>query len=176
MTSLPTTAAPPAPSASSTAGGLAAAMAGRHAPAATRQLDWQAFAPQEALDPLARRAQIRYMSPAGAPPQPGLVPAEGFMLVNVLFPPGHGSPLHVHDDAEEVYFVLRGEVRVDVQRGDEHYAVTLAERDLLSVPAGLYRREVNVGKGDAELCIMLGRGTPQRPVTAPAGMAAGGRA
>lgn len=142
-------------------------MDARLARACERQLDWQAFAAQAGQDPRHRRAQVRYMSAAGAARQPGLVPAEGFYLVQILYPPGHCSPMHRHDDAEEAFYVLKGTVKIAVEHEGQRYEVVLMPNDFLSVPAGLYRQEINPGSEDAAVCVIVGAGRPERPVPMP---------
>lgn len=145
---------------------LEAMMRTRLARAADRRHDWDTFAGQAAQDPRQRRAQIRYMHAAGAP-RPGLVPASGFFLVSIVYPPGHYSPMHRHDDAEEVFFVLRGALKIVVLREDERYETVLGPHDMLSVPAGTYRQEINVGDQEAQACVIVGAGNPLRPSTLP---------
>jgi hypothetical protein len=43
----------------------------------------------------------------------------------------------------------------------------LGERDLISVPPGVYREEVNIGDEDALMCVMLGAAKPITPVYPP---------
>ena len=43
----------------------------------------------------------------------------------------------------------------------------LGERDLISVPPGVYREEHNVGDEDALMCVMLGTPKPITPVYPP---------
>ncbi|RZO10715.1 cupin domain-containing protein [Pseudomonas moorei] len=129
---------------------------------ATRQQDWETFAAQAAKQPQHGRAQIRYITPGN---HPGTVAPGNFIFVNILMPPGHGSPSHRHDEAEEVFYVLQGSVKIEVRSGDEYYEHVLGPGDLLSVPPGLYRREVNVGQEDALMCVVLGSAQPLPPIT-----------
>jgi hypothetical protein len=43
----------------------------------------------------------------------------------------------------------------------------LKERDLISVPPGVYREEINIGDEDALMCVMLGSPSPVRPTYPP---------
>ena len=43
----------------------------------------------------------------------------------------------------------------------------LGERDLISVPPGVYRTEVNIGEEDALMCVMLGSPKPITPTYPP---------
>lgn len=140
---------------------LAQWMGDRLALRATRHQDWETFAGQAEKQPKHARAQIRYITAGN---HPGTVAPGSFMLVNILMPPGHGSPSHRHDDAEEVFFVLRGNVKIVVSSGDEHYEQVLGPGDLLSVPPGLYRQEINVGQEEAVMCVVLGTAQPLPPI------------
>ncbi len=42
-------------------------------------------------------------------------------------------------DVEEVFFMLKGTITLFVKDGNEEYETVLKERDLISVPAGIYR-------------------------------------
>lgn len=140
---------------------LAECMSSRLARSEERHTDWQFFAAQAALDPRHARGQTRYIAPGG---KPGVVAAQHFTLATITFPPGHCSPLHRHDDAEEVFLVLSGTIKVVVAQGDERYEVCLGPMDLLSVPAGLYRQEINIGERQAVMCVLMGTGHPHAPV------------
>ena len=41
------------------------------------------------------------------------------------------------------------------------------ERDLISIPPGVYREETNIGDEDALMCVMLGAAKPITPVYPP---------
>ena len=43
----------------------------------------------------------------------------------------------------------------------------LGERDLISVPPGVYREEHNIGDEDALMCVMLGSPKPITPTYPP---------
>ena len=43
----------------------------------------------------------------------------------------------------------------------------MGERDLISVPPGVYREEINIGDEDALMCVMLGTPKPITPVYPP---------
>jgi len=126
-----------------------------------RHADWQTFAHQAQKQPEHARAQIRYIAPGK---QPGTVAPGNFVLLNVVLPPGHCSPSHRHEDAEEVFFILQGQVKIVVRSGDETFEQVLGPWDLLSVPPGLYRQEINVGTDDAVMCVVLGTHHPLPPL------------
>ena len=44
------------------------------------------------------------------------------------------GPLHLHDDVEEVFFMLKGQITLMIQDGDNYTETVLRERDLISVP------------------------------------------
>ena len=37
---------------------------------------------------------------------------DGFTLIEVLTPPGYVVPWHIHDDEEETFYILEGQLRV----------------------------------------------------------------
>ena len=39
----------------------------------------------------------------------------------------------------------------------------MTDRDLISIPPGVYRGEINIGEEDALMCVMLGAATPITP-------------
>ncbi len=45
--------------------------------------------------------------------------------------------------------------------------MVLGERDLISVPPGMYRTEINIGEEDALMCAMLGSPKPVTPTYPP---------
>jgi len=73
------------------------------------------------------------------------------------------GPLHVHDDVEEVFFVLKGTIRLFIQDGDNTTETVLEERDVISVPPGIYRGLLNESEEEALMCVMLGTPKPQIP-------------
>ena len=67
-----------------------------------------------------------------------------------------------------MFFILRGErIRIMVEHLGEHVEMILKERDLISVPAGLYRGLVNEGKEEALMCVMVGSTKPETPTYPP---------
>jgi quercetin dioxygenase-like cupin family protein len=132
----------------------------------TRVLDWNALKFQADYDPKYRRAQMRYLGTGatGVAKDDNVVPAENFTFSTMVLPAGCEGPLHLHTDAEEVFFILRGErVRIMVEHMGEHYETILKERDLISVPAGVYRGLVNEGREEALMCVMIGSLKPETP-------------
>jgi len=81
----------------------------------------------------------------------------------MILPVGAEGPMHLHTDAEEVFFVLRGRIKVMVEQDGETYETVLGERDCISVPPGLYRGEVNVGEEEAIIMVMIGSPKPVTP-------------
>ncbi|PCB62896.1 cupin, partial [Pseudomonas aeruginosa] len=43
----------------------------------------------------------------------------------------------------------------------------LTDRDVISVPPGVYREEINIGDEDALMCVMLGAKKPITPTYPP---------
>ena len=135
---------------------------------ATRTLDWDALKFQADFDPKYRRSQMRYVGTGGTGVEgdENTVPAEHFTFSTMVLPAGCEGPLHIHRDVEEVFFILKGtKVKLMFQSDDgtEYWETHLAERDLISVPAGLYRGLVNEGQEEALMCVMLGNKKPQTP-------------
>jgi mannose-6-phosphate isomerase-like protein (cupin superfamily) len=142
---------------------------------ATRRYDWDALKFQADYDPKYRRAQMRYVGTGGTGVAADMntVPAGHFTFSTMVIPAKHEGPSHIHYDVEEIFFLLRGTLKVVCEKRDAQGAVTdrwetvLKERDLISVPPGVYREEINIGDEDALMCVMLGSPTPIRPVYPP---------
>jgi oxalate decarboxylase/phosphoglucose isomerase-like protein (cupin superfamily) len=137
---------------------------------ATRTLDWDALAFQTEADPKYRRAQMRYMGTGGAgvTDDENVVPAEHFTFSTMVLPAGSEGPLHLHTDAEEVFFVLKGnKLRFLLEHNGELVEPILGERDLISVPPGLYRGVVNDGIEEALMVVMIGNAKPVTPTYPP---------
>ncbi len=130
-----------------------------------RSYDWDALKFQADYDPKYRRAQMRYMGTgaAGVSSDAGTVPSEHFTFSTMVLPAGCEGPLHVHDDVEEVFFMLRGRIKLIIQHEGETVETILDERDLISVPPGVYRGLLNIGQEEALMCVMLGTPRPQIP-------------
>jgi mannose-6-phosphate isomerase-like protein (cupin superfamily) len=139
---------------------------GRIARFSDRQEDWETLGFQSQVDPRFRRAQIRYIG-SGATGEhaddPTIVPSEHFTLSTMLLPPGGEGPLHVHNDAEEVFFVLDGELTVIAEQDGQTLERKLGPRDLISVPTGLYRGVRNDTKLDVRMLVIIGSPKPERP-------------
>jgi mannose-6-phosphate isomerase-like protein (cupin superfamily) len=136
----------------------------------TRKLDWDALKFQADYDPKYRRAQMRYIGTGatGVANDSNTVPAEHFTFSTMVLPAGCEGPLHLHTDSEEVFFILKGErIRIMIEHLGENIEVILKERDLISVPAGLYRGLVNEGKEEALMCVMIGSLKPETPSYPP---------
>ena len=96
------------------------------------------------------------------------VPAGHFTFSTMILPAGCEGPLHLHTDAEEVFFILKGnKVRIFVEHGSERYDVVLRERDCISVPPGVYRGLVNEGIEEALMCVIIGNAKPVTPTYPP---------
>ena len=131
----------------------------------TRTLDWNALKFQADFDPKYRRAQMRYMGTGGTGigKDENTVPSEHFTFSTMVLPAGCEGPSHIHVDVEEVFFMLRGKIRLFIDSGNEHYETILGERDLISVPPGVYRGLENIGQEEALMCVMLGATKPVVP-------------
>ena len=144
-------------------------MKSRIARYATRTYDWDALKFQADHDPKYRRAQMRYLGTGGTgvDADGNAVPAEHFTFSTMVLPPGCEGPLHVHHDVEEVFFMLRGKLRLFFEKDGEKWETLLGERDLVSVPPGVYRGLVNEHDEEALMCVMLGSAKPTIPTYPP---------
>lgn len=137
----------------------------------TRTYDWEALKFQTQVDPKYGRAQMRYVGTGstGVASDRNTVPAEHFTFSTMVLPAGHEGPLHIHHDCEEIFFVLRGKVKMiaESEDGTEKWEVIVHERDLISWPPGVYRGEINVGDEEALMLVMLGSGKPVTPTYRP---------
>lgn len=131
----------------------------------TRVYDWDALKFQADFDPKYKRAQMRYMGTGGTgiSSDANTVPSEHFTFSTMVLPAGCEGPMHVHDDVEEVFFMLRGTVRLFIEHEGERCETELTERDLISVPPGVYRGLLNIGQEEALMCVMLGTPKPRTP-------------
>jgi mannose-6-phosphate isomerase-like protein (cupin superfamily) len=144
-------------------------MEGRVARRSTRRYDWDALKFQADFDPRYRRAQMRYMGTGGTgvASDNNTVPSAHFTFSTMVIPAGNIGPSHIHYDVEEVFFVLRGSMKIVCEKDGEKWESVLNERDLISVPPGVYREEQNIGDEDALMCVMLGAPKPITPVYPP---------
>ena len=135
----------------------------------TRRYDWDALKFQADFDPKYRRAQLRYVGTGGTgvAADDNAVAAEHFTFSTMLLPAGCEGPLHIHTDVEEVFFLIRGRIRLFFERDGETFETELGERDLCSVPAGVYRGLRNETDEDALMCVMLGAAKPVTPTYPP---------
>jgi mannose-6-phosphate isomerase-like protein (cupin superfamily) len=121
--------------------------------------DWDAFA--DARVEGYRRAQHRFIGSGASGKADGrFIPAEHFTLSVMFVPPGQGNAAHTHE-VEEIFFILRGKVRVFFQ--DAHgreVGTVLGEWDCVSCPANVVHGYENVGLEPAYLQVMLGKGRP----------------
>ena len=131
----------------------------------SRRYDFDALKFQADFDPKYRRAQVRYMGTgaAGVTADMNVVPAEHFTFSTMLLPSGCEGPMHVHHDVEEVFFMLRGTVTLFMECNGKKHETLFNERDLISVPPGIYRGLKNEAQEEALLCVMLGASKPQIP-------------
>ncbi len=140
-------------------------MTSRIARFASRKYDWDALKFQADHDPKYRRAQMRYLGTGGTGVTTDMntVAAENFTFSTMVIPAGHEGPSHLHIDVEEVFFVMRGKMKLILEKDGERFETILNERDLVSVPPGVYREEINIGDEDALMCVMLGAKKPLTP-------------
>ena len=131
----------------------------------TRTYDWDALKFQADYDPKYARAQCRYMGTGGTgvSNDENVVPAEHFTFSTMVLPAGCEGPPHIHVDVEEVFFMLKGNIRLTIEFDSDYYETILKERDLVSVPPGYYRGLYNIGQEEALMLVMLGNKKPVTP-------------
>lgn len=144
-------------------------MESRVARKSTRRYDWDALKFQADYDPKYRRAQMRYVGTGGTgvATDSNTVPSAHFTFSTMVIPAGNIGPSHIHYDVEEIFFVMRGAMKVICEKDGQRWEAVLGERDLISVPPGVYREEHNIGDEDALMCVMLGSPKPITPVYPP---------
>jgi mannose-6-phosphate isomerase-like protein (cupin superfamily) len=148
---------------------MAAWLESRVARFSTRKYDWDALKFQADYDPSYRRAQMRYVGTGGTGVATDMntVPSAHFTFSTMVIPAGNVGPSHIHYDVEEVFFVMRGKMKIVCEKDGERWEAVLHERDLISVPPGVYREETNIGDEDALMCVMLGTPKPITPTYPP---------
>jgi quercetin dioxygenase-like cupin family protein len=145
-------------------------MTSRTARLESRTYDWDALKFQADYDPKYRRAQMRYVGTGGAgvTSDENVIPAEHFTFSTMVLPAGCEGPLHLHTDAEEAFFILKGaKVRFIIELRGERFETVLGERDMFSVPPGVYRGLVNEGPEEALMCVIIGNPKPVTPTYPP---------
>jgi mannose-6-phosphate isomerase-like protein (cupin superfamily) len=144
-------------------------MESRVARYATRRYDWDALKFQADYNPKYRRAQMRYVGTGGTgvASDSNTVKVGHFTFSTMVIPAGHEGPSHIHYDVEEIFFMLRGKMKVVCEKDGQRWETVVGERDLISVPPGVYREEINIGDEDALMCVMLGSPKPITPTYPP---------
>jgi mannose-6-phosphate isomerase-like protein (cupin superfamily) len=144
-------------------------MESRVARKANRRYDFDALKFQADYDPRYRRAQMRYVGTGatGVAKDGNTVPSAHFTFSTMVIPAGGIGPMHMHYDVEEIFFVLRGKMKIICEKDGQRWESELQERDLISVPPGVYREEHNIGDEEALMCVMLGSPKPITPVYPP---------
>ena len=79
---------------------------------------------------------------------------DAFGVNAIVYPPRYEGPEHYHDTQDELYFVHKGRIRVDVDGESRE----LAEGGLFHASSKTPRRISNVGDEDAIVYIVGGRG------------------
>ena len=130
-----------------------------------RRADWDVLKFQADVDPKYGRAQMRYVGGGGtgAHDDPNIIKAGHFTLSTMILPPGNEGPLHLHTDVEEIFFVLEGTLTCIWSDGRSEVERTLGARDLVWIPAGVWRGVRNDGTADAIFLTLLGAQKPQLP-------------
>jgi quercetin dioxygenase-like cupin family protein len=79
---------------------------------------------------------------------------EAFGVNAIVFPPHYEGPEHYHDTQDELYFVHRGRIRVDVEGESRE----LGEGGLFHATSTTPRRISNAGDEDAVVFVVGGKG------------------
>jgi quercetin dioxygenase-like cupin family protein len=79
---------------------------------------------------------------------------EAFGVNAIVYPPRYEGPEHYHDTQDELYFVHRGRIRVDVDGESRE----LGEGGLFHASATTPRRISNAGDEDAIVFVVGGKG------------------
>jgi quercetin dioxygenase-like cupin family protein len=77
--------------------------------------------------------------------------ADGFALIIDETPPGAGPPLHVHQNEDEIFYVLEGELTIQV--GKERYTVPAGGTAIL--PRGVPHTFGNLGTDTVKSLVLL---------------------
>ena len=127
-----------------------------------RKADWAAF--EDAKLEGYKSAQHRFIGAGGSGKHgdAAAIPPRAFTLSIMYVEPGQGNAAHTHE-VEEVFFILRGKVKLVLEKDGERFETILTDRDVVSVPPGVYREEINIGDEDALMCVMLGAKKPVTP-------------
>ena len=132
----------------------------------SRYEDWDTLNFQTKAGDQFARAQIRYVG-SGATgnhdTDSRTIQSRGFTFSNMLLPAGAEGPEHTHNDVEEAFFVLEGEVDVSVHRGTDVVTRTLGYRDMIVVPAGVPRSLKNNTDKPALFLSLIHISEPTRP-------------
>jgi len=130
-----------------------------------RKADWDVLKFQAEVDSKYRRAQMRYVGGGGtgAHDDPTVIKPGHFTLSTMILPPGNEGPLHLHTDVEELFFVLEGSLTCIWSDGNSEIERTLGPRDMVWIPAGVWRGVRNDGKVDTLFLTMLGASKPKLP-------------
>jgi len=130
-----------------------------------RQKDWGVLDFQAQVNPKYKRAQMRYVGGGGTGQHddPNVIKAGNFTLSTMILPSGHEGPLHLHSDVEEIFFVLEGTLTCIWSDGKRNVERSLGPRDLVWIPAGIWRGVRNDGNTDVSFLTLLGAQKPELP-------------
>jgi quercetin dioxygenase-like cupin family protein len=122
--------------------------------------DWDAFA--DARTEGYRRAQHRFIGAgASGKDDPSVIPARAFTLSIMYVPPGQGNAPHTHE-IEEIFFVLKGHLRVFIEDDNGNRAETvLGPWEVAACPPGVVHGYINDSLEPVYFQVMLGRGNPE---------------
>ena len=126
-----------------------------------KQGDWAAF--EDAKIEGFKRAQHRFIGAGGSGKHndPSVIPASNFTLSIMYVPPGQGNAAHTHE-VEEVFFVLRGQLRVFYEEEDgRRIERTLGPWECAFCPAGVIHGYQNDSAEPVYFQVMLGKAKPE---------------
>lgn len=130
-----------------------------------KEFDWNAF-PRSKGYPELQRGQMRYIGAGGSPKidDPNTLKPEHFTLSMINLPPGHFGASHYHDDCEEVFLMLEGQITVGFAWGDEVIEAALGPKDMVMLPVDLPHAYRNDSLEAARFSIMVGSNRPNLPI------------
>ena len=79
---------------------------------------------------------------------------EAFGVNAIVLPPGYETGRHFHDEQEELYFLHRGEIEIELNDSDPH---RLQPGSAARVDPATVRKIRNVGDGDAIYVVIGGK-------------------
>lgn len=77
---------------------------------------------------------------------PGVTGAQNMSAVSIFFEPGHGHARHVHDESDQIIFVISGQgEHMTEDAGGTQVRHPIAAGTLIHIPKGSYHATFNTG-------------------------------